>query len=368
MSAKLRIAIVGLGFGSHWVEAYARHPQVADVGICDANPVRLAETAAQYGVTRTHRSLEEVLDSSLYDAVHLFTGIPDHGSQTIRALEAGLHCACAIPMAITRTDVEGILRAQQRSGRRYMLMETECFSATYLYVKKLHAEGAFGEWQFFRAWHYQNMEGWPSYWDGLPPMYYAYHGLGPVLELAGRPVSRVQCLGSGARQPELSKQYGNSYPIETALFQFEGLDAICEDTVCLYKMARGFAVDRFSAYGDKMGFESTQYGGDPPVFFDVDQTPLVPGQGSRPIRGRRGVVPAHAELVPPLCRDYMGGVKESRFCPMVHEFVSSICDERPTSIDAPVAAAWTMAGLTAHESAMQQGQPMDIPKITQGVR
>jgi len=49
----------------------------------------------------------------------------------------------------------------------------------------------FGELQLLRGVHFQNMEGWPEYWMGLPPMAYIYHGLGPVLFLANRPVRSV---------------------------------------------------------------------------------------------------------------------------------------------------------------------------------
>lgn len=358
---KIRIAVVGLGFGSHWLEAYRHHPNVAFVGICDANRQRLAEVGTVHAIERRHGTFDEVVESDQYDAVHLFTAIPDHGSHSLRVLQSGKHCASAIPMAITHADVTRLVRAERETGCNYMLMETECFSATYLYVKQLYQQGAFGELQFMRACHYQNMEGWPSYWDGLPPMYYSMHGLGPILELHGKRVTRVTALGSGTPHTEMTTQYGNPFPIETALFQFEGLNAICEATACLYKMARGFMTDRFSVYGDKLGFESAQFGNEPPMFFDADEGPLKPGQAGRPIRGRRTVVPPLSELVVPACREFMTHINNNRFAPLVHEFVRSIVEDRPSSMNAHTAAQWTAAGICAHESAMKNGAAVVVP-------
>jgi hypothetical protein len=47
---------------------------------------------------------------------------------------------------------------------------------------------------------------------------------------------------------------------------------------------------------------------------------------------------------------------------MVHEFVSAIVESRPSAIDADKAANWTMAGICAHDSAMQNGEKVTIPE------
>jgi len=38
---KLRVAVVGLGFGAEFAPIYLDHPDVESVAICDANPDRL---------------------------------------------------------------------------------------------------------------------------------------------------------------------------------------------------------------------------------------------------------------------------------------------------------------------------------------
>ena len=69
----------------------------------------------------------------------------------VAVLASGRHCACAIPMAVRLQDVEAIVQARNRSGKNYMLMETENYSRTFLYARKLHDQGVFGELQLLRG-------------------------------------------------------------------------------------------------------------------------------------------------------------------------------------------------------------------------
>ena len=48
---------------------------------------------------------------------------------------------------------------------------------------------------------------------------------------------------------------------------------------------------------------------------------------------------------------------------MVHEFVSSIVEERQPWPDAITTAGWTAAGICAHESAMNGGKRIEIPQF-----
>lgn len=48
---------------------------------------------------------------------------------------------------------------------------------------------------------------------------------------------------------------------------------------------------------------------------------------------------------------------------LVHEFVSSIIENREPIIDVYTAANWTAAGICAHESAMNGGMEIIIPNF-----
>ena len=357
---KVRVAVVGLGFGRIWVPAYKGHPDVAYIAVCDTNKERLEAVADEYGVERRYTDLNAILESDDYDAVHLLTPIPLHVEQTLAVLKSGKHCACAIPMALRIEDLHRIIEVQRESKKNYMLMETEVYSPTFLYAKKLYDEGKFGQLQFLRGVHYQNMEGWPDYWQGLPPMYYCYHGLGPILYLAGKRATRVNCLGSGRLPAEEQTQYGNPFPVESALFQLEDSDVTCEVTCCFFQMARDFLTDRFYIYGDKIGFESPQTRADDPVIFEADAGPLREGQRGRGVKTKRVIVPDLADLVLKEIADYVRQSEIVRGIPLVHEFVRSIIEERSPSMDVITGANWTAAGICAHESAMRGGEAVTI--------
>ncbi len=360
---KIRVALVGLNFGANWVSVYKDHPNVEYVALCDTDQAVLNRVADKNGIERRYTELDAILKSGDYDAVHLLTPIPLHVEQTISVLSSGKHCACAIPMAISIDGIRSIADAQRKSGKNYMLMETEVYSPSFLLAKKLYDEGKFGELQFLRGVHYQNMEGWPGYWVGLPPMYYCYHGLGPILYLVDKMVTNAICLGSGSLPEEMQKNYGNPFPIESALLQLADSDVACEVTCCLYKMTRDFLVDRFYVYGDKLGFESAQITGGKPVIFESEPGPLRPGQRGRGVVQREAEVPDLSEYVTGEFAEYARKARFKRGVLITHEFIRSIIEERPPSIDVVKAANWTAAGLCAHDSAMRAGEKVEIPQF-----
>ena len=48
---------------------------------------------------------------------------------------------------------------------------------------------------------------------------------------------------------------------------------------------------------------------------------------------------------------------------MVHEFFSAIAENRDSLVDAQRAANWSMVGLCAHESAMNEGKRVNVPEF-----
>src|SRR5258708_4282662 len=152
---KIRVALVGLGFGAEFVPIYLHHPNVDRVAICDSNPRVLTEVGDRYQIERRFNALEDVLASDEYDAVHLVTPIPHHARQAVAVLEGGKHCACTVPMATTLDDLFAIVAAQRKSGKNYMMMETAVYTREFLFVKDKLARGEFGTLQLLRGAHYQ---------------------------------------------------------------------------------------------------------------------------------------------------------------------------------------------------------------------
>ncbi|HRJ73263.1 MAG TPA: Gfo/Idh/MocA family oxidoreductase, partial [Terrimicrobiaceae bacterium] len=193
---KLKIGILGCGFSHFFLPAYLAHPNVACVGLGDANPGKLAWMGDQFGISRRHANLEEMLESD-YDAIHIMTPVPLHAEQTLAVLRAGKHCACAVPMATSIEDMRRIAEAQRASGRKYMMFEPNAYWDEVLYVKQLLASGGMGRLQFLRGLQHYNLNTHPRYWQGFPPMHYISHAIAPLLEIAETRAASVHCLGSG---------------------------------------------------------------------------------------------------------------------------------------------------------------------------
>jgi predicted dehydrogenase len=276
-------------------------------------------------------------------------------------------------MALNLIDLQRIVATQRGTNLHYMMMETAVYTREFLYVRDLAATGGLGRVQFLRGAHYQDMENWPSYWNGLPPMHYATHAIAPLLALLGTRASRVHCFGSGEMRAALQQQYGNPYPVETAIFQLAGTPVAAEVTRTLFHTAHAYT-ESFSVYAEDRSFEWQQIEEEDPVLFTME--PLRPGRG-RPIQVERVSVPDRQDLLPPEIAPFtqrgvyntrqshrsflQGGGHGGSHPHLVHEFVRSIVEQRPPAIDAVTAANWTAAGICAHQSAMAGGEAVIIP-------
>ena len=369
---KLRVALVGLGFGAEFIPIYLDHPDVAEVAICDQDEKRLREAGDKFNIQQRFRDVNEVIQSDRFDAVHLITGIPDHASQTVAVLNSGKHCACTVPMATNLDDLKRIVAAQKLSGKNYMMMETAVYTRQFFYAKLLKEQGTFGPIQFLRGAHYQDMECWPPYWAGLPPMWYATHAISPLLAISGARVTKVHCYGTGVMREELQQQYQNQFPIETAIFQLDQPNLAAEVTRSLFHCARPY-MESFTVYGENAVYEWQMEFEDPVLF---QSSPVVPGQ-VRIDQMVRPSAPDRADLLPPSIARYtqrfvysnehshlsfeQGGGHHGSHPHLVHEFVRSIVENRQPAIDAVTAANWTAAGICAHQSAELGGAEVVIP-------
>jgi predicted dehydrogenase len=380
---QLNIVLAGLGFGAAFAPIYPAHPDVGSFGLYDPNP-DLAETLARrLGNARVYGSFEEILNDNRVDAVHLVSPIPLHAEQTIAVLNAGKHCACTVPMAIKLEDLKAITKAVKASGKNYCVMETAVYTTHFFKAKTMLEKGEFGAVQFLRGAHYQDMEYWPNYWMGLPPMFYGIHAIAPLVMLANSRITRVRGLGSGTMRKELHAQYGNTFPLETMQIEFaNGLKA--EATRSLFETAHDYT-EQFTVYGSKQSFEWQQIEAEQPVL----HTMLPPrfDEAGKPYRG----LPFKAEHIPTgnyhtllpesirrftvksedydetnpqlsLNRDASGGHGGSH-PHMVHEFIRSILENRKSWINEVNGANIVAAGICAHESAMQDGAIIEVPEF-----
>jgi predicted dehydrogenase len=370
----IRVAIVGLGFGAEFIPIYQKYPGAEIQAICRRDRKGLDECGDRYGIKARYSEYRDLLKDPNVDAVHINSPIPDHAWMSIEALNAGKHVACTVPMGTSIDECKRIALAQRKSGKIYMMMETVVYSREYLFVKELHDKGELGRLQFLRGSHQQDMDGWPDYWPGLPPMWYATHCVSPCLAILGKHAQSVVCHGSGRIGEDLIGRYGSPFAIETATFTIKDSDVVAEVTRSLFDVARQYR-ESFDATGSKKSFEWQQVENEDPVIH-TKSTPEHPL--SEPEIAKRVKVPDYAHLLPEPIRRFtqpaaiqdaehlsflQGGGHGGSHPHLVHAFLSAVKGDRPALPDAATSANWTMVGLCAHESAMNGGKRIDIPVV-----
>jgi predicted dehydrogenase len=374
MAGKVRVAIVGLGFGAEFIPIYQQHPDAEMYAICRRNKAELDACGDQFGVAKRYTSYEELLKDPNVDAVHINSPIPDHAKQSIAALNAGKHVACTVPMGVSIEECRQIVEAQKKSGKTYMMMETVVYSREYLFAKDLYDRGVLGRIQFLRGSHQQDMHGWPHYWPGLPPMWYATHCVSPCLAILSDPgkgqvalAESVVCHGSGRIRDELIKKYNSPFAIESATFKIKDSDVVAEVTRSLFDTARQYR-ESFDVTGSNVSFEWQQVEGEDPVLH-------MRGLPEHQIP-RRVKVPDFAGRLPEGIRKFTGAIHDATHLSflqgaghggshphLVHNFLMAVLGKQPAFPDAPTSANWTMVGICAHESAMKGGARVEIPQL-----
>ncbi|GAB4032032.1 Gfo/Idh/MocA family protein [Spirosoma gilvum] len=369
MSRKLTIAIVGLGFGAEFIPIYQRHPNATMYAICQRNVDNLNRIGDAFSIEKRYNNYDELLADPAVDAVHINSPIPNHAEQSLKALRAGKHVACTVPMATSVDDCTKIVQAVKETGKKYMMMETVVYSREFLFVKELYEKGELGKVQFLKASHQQDMDGWPDYWPGLPPMHYATHCVGPVAGLLKLEAEYVSCFGSGTIRKELANIHNSPFAVESAHIKFKNSDLAAYVYRSLFDVARQYR-ESFEVYGSKKSFEWPLMEEQHPVIHTAKKPePEIPAEV---------VVPDYAHYLPKEIAGFTTrGVYDSdesnhlsftqgsghggSHPHMVHEFVSAIVEDRDPFPNAVQSANWTSVGILAHESALKGGQLLPIP-------
>ncbi len=365
-----RVAIVGLSFGAEFIPIYQRHPDTEMVAICQRTEAELNKVGESFGIPEAGRycDYEQMLQDDRIDIVHINTPPFLHADQTVKALEAGKHVACTIPMAVSVADCKRIVDAQVASGKTYMMMETVVYSREYLFVKELYDKGDLGKLQFFRSSHVQDMGGWPEYWEGLPPMYNGTHAISPTLALGQNQAEWVRCIGSGTIEQHMHKNYDSPFCIESTHIKFKDSDLFAEVTRSLFNVSRQYR-ESFDVYAEKKSFEWSL----------IEDAGHIIHRGEKP---ERVEIPDYAHRLPEEIQCFTtggvyggeGGEQHLSFTQggghggshphLVHEFISALKEEREPYPNARQGANITCSGILSHESALKGGEKVPLPDWT----
>ena len=159
------VGIIGLVMGRHHLES-ALKCGVNVAAICDIDEAQLKKIGDEFGVPEEKRFTDyhDLLNNPEINVVLLV--VPDqlHLIMTEEFLAAGKHVLCEKPLALTREELKGIIRATDASDKKFMVGQICHFTPAFIKAKELLDSGAIGELYYVESEYAHDyhwiMHGW----------------------------------------------------------------------------------------------------------------------------------------------------------------------------------------------------------------
>lgn len=140
----LRVGLAGAGAISvHHLVGWAERSDAKVVAICEPDPQRAEGRAAQFGIAKTYRTLDEMLDAEQLDVIDIVTPRETHVALIEKVAKRGLPVICQKPLAPTLSEASGVAE-RVRDKTRLMVHENWRFRPYYRRLKQLLTDGVLG--------------------------------------------------------------------------------------------------------------------------------------------------------------------------------------------------------------------------------
>ncbi|MDT8390272.1 MAG: Gfo/Idh/MocA family oxidoreductase [Lentisphaeria bacterium] len=266
MSKKVKLAIVGLGWGYNYhIQRVREVPEAELVAVADVSADRLAKAKAEYDIPKTYTDANDLFEHADVDGVII--AVPNflHRDFAVKAMECGKHVCLEKPIAPTVAQARDIAAARDRTGRIFMANFNQRFAPEIRYLKHLSESGRFGdflygktEWTRFRGipwgasdWFVQHEKS-----GGGPLIDIGVHRLDLALFLMNFPkVKAVTGNVFRGQSQKLAEKRGTVYDVEDAVsayIQFENNAALMLEAS--WYLNKPNADQNTEIYGTKGGF------------------------------------------------------------------------------------------------------------------
>lgn len=152
MEKKLVVANIGMKFGMCHVEgAMSYGAEIA--ALCDCNEENLRFAGERYGIPEEKRftDYKDIVNNK--DINVATVAIPDqqHVKVSCDLLRSGKHVLCEKPLALTREDIEEMVRAADESDSKFMVGQICRFTPAFEKAKEIIESGIIGELYFVES-------------------------------------------------------------------------------------------------------------------------------------------------------------------------------------------------------------------------
>jgi predicted dehydrogenase len=401
----ISIGLVGLGqFGVAFVDLFRTHPLVDRIALCDYEPEKIKAVAERpqwqadptFDPADTYTSLDDILASDL-DALAVITQPWLHAPQCVAAMEAGKHVYSAVPLIMLPDGDETldwcarIIDTTRRTGHHYMLGETTVYHPETMFCRRMAAEGRFGRFVYAegeymhdvdagcnlrevyekrhsgaagQAWLTEKKARYAGVRGG--PMHYPTHSVsGPVAVMGTRAVKVTAYGYANANDDPFFAQ--DAFSNEVALFEMGNGATV---RICEFREVAGsfHASETFRIAGTSGLYAERTWKENHRTAWDTAQkleySTLTDAEMRDPLPEE--VALAFKRIEDPDATDasdFTAGGHGGSHPYLVHEFVSAVAADRVPAVSAWEAAKYMAMGVTAHKSALRDGERLDVPDL-----
>jgi predicted dehydrogenase len=141
----LRLGIAGAGGRGGSFKNACEALGIRVHAVCDADRTRLDEAAVRLGADEKYIDYDEMLGQSALDAVIIGTPMHLHATQSIAALECGIHVLSEVTAAVSIDECRRLVQACKRCNAVYMMAENCNYMKPNIMVAEMVARGLFGQ-------------------------------------------------------------------------------------------------------------------------------------------------------------------------------------------------------------------------------
>ncbi len=171
----IKLGLIGAGtMGNMYAHVYTQHRDSQLVAICDLKEDLARGLARGYGISKVYTSYEHMLADCPMDAVIVATPDFAHRAPAVACLEAGKHVLCEKPMALTVEDCLAMVKAVDKSGKKFMINFGNRHRPASYKLRELLASGKLGpiEYVYMRLNEKRNKTDTLAWADQSSPLWF----------------------------------------------------------------------------------------------------------------------------------------------------------------------------------------------------
>lgn len=405
---RLRVGMIGTGMrGQVLLSELLKQDGVDVAALCDIERFMLDRALAKLAeagrpapqvFTGSDDAWRDMLADARLDAVLIATPWELHAPQAIAAMEAKVAVGCEVVAGVSLQDHWDVLRAQQRTGTPYMLLENVCYRRDVLAVLNMVRQGLFGELVHVQGGYEHDLravkfnsgvpgeavgggvefgdKGWSEAKWRTPHSVrrngelYPSHGIGPCAHWLdihrGNRFTRLTSYASKARglHDYVVKQGGADHPNARVAFALG--DVVTTQIACENGETVLLTHDTSLPRPYSLGFRVQGTGG---IWMDLNQSIYLEGRSPEAHRWE----PAQGWLERydhPLWKTHgeraAGGGHGGMDYFVVRAFVEALKAGAPMPIDVYDAVAWSAITPLSEQSIAADNRTLEFPDFTEG--